>query len=248
MGKIAILAGTGVGWNFAKAMIVIHPDRIGFIEQNLSSVTIKSQCKLIDIPCFDYINEEHTLKHIVDHDITTVVLAWWPHIVKKIQKLGINVINTHPSYLPYNRGKHPYHWAIVDGTPFGVTIHRVDDGIDTGDILWQKRIELTPLDVGETARNKSVVAMDQLLLDHINEIAREDFPVGVPQSECQATSHIAQDMFDDEELDYDGLYNGGGLLDDLRARTFRNRRSGKRVKINGKTYRIHVKFIEEDLT
>ena len=47
-------------------------------------------------------------------------------------------INIHPSLLPRYRGPAPVHWAIRNGDPeIGVTIHRIDEGIDTGPILAQ---------------------------------------------------------------------------------------------------------------
>ena len=44
------------------------------------------------------------------------------------------------SYLPYNRGAHPVFWAFYEGTPQGVTIHHIDEGLDTGEIISQKRV------------------------------------------------------------------------------------------------------------
>ena len=53
-------------------------------------------------------------------------------------------INLHISYLPWNRGADPNFWSFVDNTPKGVTIHHLDEGIDTGNIIVQKQIEFTP--------------------------------------------------------------------------------------------------------
>jgi len=49
-------------------------------------------------------------------------------------------INLHISLLPWNRGSHPNFWAFYDKTPHGVTIHHIDEGIDTGNIIIQKEI------------------------------------------------------------------------------------------------------------
>jgi methionyl-tRNA formyltransferase len=49
-------------------------------------------------------------------------------------------VNLHISYLPWNRGREPNIWSFVEGTPKGVTIHYLDKGWDTGDILFQKEI------------------------------------------------------------------------------------------------------------
>ena len=51
-------------------------------------------------------------------------------------------INLHISLLPWNRGAHPNVWSFIDDTPKGVSIHVIDEGIDTGDILIQKEVEI----------------------------------------------------------------------------------------------------------
>lgn len=50
-------------------------------------------------------------------------------------------VNLHISYLPWNRGADPNLWSYIDGTPKGVTIHYLDTGLDTGDIIAQWEIE-----------------------------------------------------------------------------------------------------------
>lgn len=49
-------------------------------------------------------------------------------------------INLHISYLPFNKGSHPNIWSFLEDTPKGVTIHYIDEGIDTGDIIIQKEV------------------------------------------------------------------------------------------------------------
>jgi len=51
------------------------------------------------------------------------------------------VINLHYSLLPWNRGAYSNLWSFLKDTPKGVTIHIIDAGIDTGDILVQKEIQ-----------------------------------------------------------------------------------------------------------
>ena len=53
-----------------------------------------------------------------------------PHHVKKH-----NIINIHPASLPHGRGIYPNVWALYNGTAIGVSIHQIDEGIDTGDML-----------------------------------------------------------------------------------------------------------------
>ena len=44
------------------------------------------------------------------------------------------------SYLPFNRGAHPNFWSFIENTPAGVSIHKIDKGIDTGNIILRKKI------------------------------------------------------------------------------------------------------------
>jgi len=62
------------------------------------------------------------------------------HIIGKEVLKKYKIINLHISYLPYNRGAHPNFWAYVEHTPVGVSIHYIDEGIDTGSIISQKKV------------------------------------------------------------------------------------------------------------
>lgn len=75
-----------------------------------------------------------------------IISYGYRHIMNKnlLKKLKRPPINLHISYLPYNRGSHPNFWSFIDRTPSGVTIHEIDDGIDTGKIVFQKKINFKP--------------------------------------------------------------------------------------------------------
>ena len=59
------------------------------------------------------------------------------NIIKKLKK---KIINIHLSYLPFNRGAHPNFWSFIENTPAGVSIHEIDKGIDSGNIIFRKKI------------------------------------------------------------------------------------------------------------
>src|SRR6266851_1055109 len=72
-----------------------------------------------------------------------------PQSIIDIPRHGI--INVHGSLLPKYRGAAPIQWAIANGeTVTGVTTMRIDEGLDTGDILLQKEIAITPEETAET--------------------------------------------------------------------------------------------------
>ena len=80
------------------------------------------------------------LKEIQDIDI--IICFGYRNIINKeiISNFKKPIINLHLSYLPFNRGAHPNFWSFVDYTPSGVSIHKMDQGIDTGEIIYQKKI------------------------------------------------------------------------------------------------------------
>lgn len=61
---------------------------------------------------------------------------------KMLNLLPRRTINLHISFLPWNKGAHPNLWSFLEDTPKGVTIHLMDEGIDTGDILLQREAAL----------------------------------------------------------------------------------------------------------
>lgn len=71
---------------------------------------------------------------------TFLISYGYRHILKKdiLDKFPNKAINLHISYLPWNRGADPNFWSFVEETPKGVSIHYLDEGIDTGDIIAQK--------------------------------------------------------------------------------------------------------------
>jgi methionyl-tRNA formyltransferase len=70
------------------------------------------------------------------------------HFEKLIKKELINIpslgcLNLHPSLLPFYKGMSPQHWPIINGEKkTGITIHFIDESIDTGNIILQKEINL----------------------------------------------------------------------------------------------------------
>jgi methionyl-tRNA formyltransferase len=59
-----------------------------------------------------------------------------------LERFPGRAINLHISLLPWNRGLDPNFWSFFYGTPKGVTIHYLDEGIDTGDIIAQEPVHL----------------------------------------------------------------------------------------------------------
>ena len=74
--------------------------------------------------------------------IEFIVSYGYRHLIRQpvLDYLAGKIINLHISYLPWNRGADPNLWSFLEDTPKGVSIHFIDHGIDTGDIIIQKEI------------------------------------------------------------------------------------------------------------
>lgn len=75
-------------------------------------------------------------------NIDLIIIFNYRHVLKNIilTKIKRPPINLHISYLPYNRGCHPNFWSFIENSPKGITIHEIDKGLDTGPIIYQKRL------------------------------------------------------------------------------------------------------------
>lgn len=92
-------------------------------------------------------NEVKDLLQIIQPD---VVIVNGTRIISKriLSSINCPIINTHAGITPKYRGVHGGYWALVseDKKNCGVTVHLVDEGIDTGSILYQDTIEISKKD------------------------------------------------------------------------------------------------------
>jgi len=97
-------------------------------------------------------------------DIDFIISYGYRHILKKevLGKFYRKAINLHISLLPWNRGSDPNLWSFLEDTPKGVTIHYIDYGIDTGDILAQQEVEYQPDDTLRTSYQRLSKAIEDL--------------------------------------------------------------------------------------
>ena len=103
-----------------------------------------------------------------------------------------NIVNLHISFLPFNRGSDPIFWSCIENTPQGVSIHIIDEGIDTGAILLQKEINLDiETDTLKSAYKKHSEAIENLFIQSADKILNREL-IPIPQKEI-GTYHITAD-------------------------------------------------------
>ncbi len=225
--RVLLLANNWTGWQVADWLrqqgdeivgLIIHPlDKRKFGDEIITAVGVK-----VD-QIFDgsQLGQLATMEAIADLQAEIALSVLFDFILKPnfINLFPKGVINVHPAYLPYNRGQYPNVWSIVEQTPAGVTIHYIDPGIDTGDIITRQQVLVEPVDTGETLYRKLEQASVTLFketwpLIQTGQIARR------PQDSQSGTYHRSRDVEKIDQIDLDKQYTARHLIDVLRARTF----------------------------
>lgn len=131
-------------------------------------------------------------------DVLEQLQAWQPDLIVvaaygKILPATIltlppyGCINVHASLLPKYRGAAPIQWAIAYGeTETGITIMRISERLDAGDILLQKAIPIADNDTGGTLHDKLAVLGAQALRESLT-LLKQGKLIAQPQNEAEAT-------------------------------------------------------------
>lgn len=97
----------------------------------------------------------------------------YKYLVKEdvISYMQGKIINLHTSYLPYNRGSSPNFFSFVEDSPKGVTIHRLEKGLDTGAVYAQKEVSFDEeKETFASSYNRLIQAMQELFEDNWDKI------------------------------------------------------------------------------
>ena len=88
-------------------------------------------------------NEKIDVNFLIYNNIEFIISYGYKYIVGKeiVSLFKGKIINLHISFLPFNRGSYPNLWSHLEGSPSGVSIHYVNEGIDKGEILLQKQMK-----------------------------------------------------------------------------------------------------------
>jgi len=124
-----------------------------------------------------------------------VISFGYKHLLKETTIISAKrqPINLHISYLPFNRGYHPNFWAHYDGTLSGVSIHLIDSGIDSGDIIYRVPVKFrknqTTFRQTWTHLNSEI---EKLFISKFNDLANFNFKS--LKQDSNGTFHLKKDL------------------------------------------------------
>ena len=140
---------------FGQLLFMVYSSRIlassarkrieGLISDNrLYTTTDRLNIPLTDL---DSINSEEARTLLKEHDPDVVLVIGTRIIGKKtLGAIKARWINVHAGITPLFRGVHGGYWARATGKKMGTTIHYIDEGIDTGMVIFQKEVAYQPKD------------------------------------------------------------------------------------------------------
>ena len=184
--------------------VVTQPDKPTGRGKRLDSPVVKSIALGLGIPVFQpkKLIREDLIGILKEFQIELIVVAAYGKILPgwllDCPKFG--AINVHGSLLPKYRGASPIQTAILNGDPCtGVTIMKVDEGLDTGDILSQKSMKINPQETAGSLSERMAKLGAQLLVDTIKDYVSGDvIPKKQNSEEATKTKLITKE---DGELD-----------------------------------------------
>ena len=119
------------------------------------------------------INSDRFIEKIKMYNVDLFVSMSFNQIFKRqmINLPPLKTINCHAGKLPYYRGRNILNWVLInDEKEFGITVHYVDEGIDTGDIILQRTYPITDDDNYATLLNRAYTSCADILYEAIKLI------------------------------------------------------------------------------
>jgi len=169
--------------------VVTQPDRKRGRGQKLQPSPIKLLAGQYGLPVYQPATPADIIPDLKKLNPGLFVVVSYGHILPKqileIPELGC--INLHPSLLPKYRGAAPINWALISGEEkTGITVIRVSERVDSGEIILQESVEISPDDDAVSLSEKLSPKGTGLLLESV-KLIEEKKAKFLPQDEAKAT-------------------------------------------------------------
>ncbi len=171
--------------------VVTQPDRRKGRGKKLTPPPVKLLAEALDIPVLQptKIRTEEFRNGLLSYQPDLIVVTAYGRILPPslLDLTPMGCINVHGSLLPLHRGAAPIQWSVIKGDrEVGVTIIRMDKGMDTGDMLLQASITSTPDETAGTLFDKMAQLGSETLLKAIKGL-KDGTIAAAQQDHDQAT-------------------------------------------------------------
>jgi len=115
----------------------------------------------------------------------------------------LGFINCHAGQLPFYRGRNVLNWALINGeSHFGITVHYIDEGIDTGDIILQRLVPIEKSDDYKSLLNKAYTFCAETLYEALNMLQEGNVRVTKQSSIHPVGLYCGRRVTGDEYIDW----------------------------------------------
>jgi methionyl-tRNA formyltransferase len=161
-------------------------------------MTLGSSAKLLH-PLLDFHEIFHeqeplSLSTVEAFDPNLIVSFGFRHMISTqvVKQMRNKILNLHISFLPWNRGADPNFWSWFENTPKGVSIHLIDEGLDTGSILFQSLVNLEDSETLASSYEILQSEIVKLFECHLEQILKLEFNP-IPQDINAGSQHKSVD-------------------------------------------------------
>jgi methionyl-tRNA formyltransferase len=176
---------------FAIDLVVTNPDEPSGRGYELKAPPVKQAALRAGLEVYQpaKLKEPATQEFLSRYRPDAIVVVAYGHILPQpmIDLPRLGCINLHASLLPKYRGAAPIQWALMRGEAVtGVTTMRIDAGLDTGDILLKREMEIQDADTTEALSERLSRMGAEVMVETLRRLERGDL-AAQPQDHTQAT-------------------------------------------------------------
>ena len=185
--------------------VVTQPDKPVGRSQSVEGPPVKKALSGTKIPVFQpaRIRDAQAVEQIRALKPEVIVVMAYGQILPRgvLDIPTIACLNLHASLLPRWRGAAPIQASIAAGDrEAGITVMYMGEGLDTGDILLKRHIDILPTDTGGTLHDRLAMIAPEALLDALHLLAKGEAP-RIPQDDALAT-YAPKLKRDDGKIDW----------------------------------------------
>lgn len=196
------------------AAVVTQPDKPKGRGKEVQMTPVKACALRHGIPVLQpvKIREEEAMERLSKFEADIFVVAAFGQLLpeKVLQMARLGCVNIHASLLPKYRGAAPIQWAILNGEKeTGITLMRMDKGLDTGDMLMKRAVPIGERETGDSLHDKLCAAGAELIVEALPKIEKGEL---IPEKQRE------------EEASYVGMLKKSlGLIDWTKGAVFIDR-------------------------
>lgn len=181
------------------------------------------------------------MKFINKEKIKLALCLSFPNLIRInfINLFANGILNFHPAYLPYNKGSHSAFWSIMNKTPYGATLHFMNEAFDSGSIVDRIKKKYSNTITADKIFIKSRLLCIELLKRNLKNIYNNSF---LKLNNKKSNIYFKKDILKHTHLKLKGSIKIEKLWKLLRAVHYK--KNGIFFKVKNKKFKL-IPFIEK---